>query len=88
LETSPQQPIKCVSGVPGRPPIGGAELQPFKPRCLVLNAATHQLGDTIDFIGRTVRRFDARHPLDYRFVDDADRGAPLAAHTVLANERR
>ena len=46
------------------------EMRAFKQQYLVLNVATENLAETLDFVGRTVRRFDAMHPFEYRFVDD------------------
>jgi putative ABC transport system permease protein len=47
------------------------DLRPFKQQFLVLDVAADDLGGTLDFIRETLHRFDAVHPFEYRFLDDA-----------------
>lgn len=43
----------------------------FKQQFLVLAVAGEDLGGTLEFVRGTLKRFDALHPFDYRFVEDA-----------------
>ena len=47
------------------------DLRPFKQQFLVLDVAADDLGATLDFVRDTLHRFDAVHPFEYRFLDDA-----------------
>ncbi|HZL94807.1 MAG TPA: FtsX-like permease family protein, partial [Vicinamibacterales bacterium] len=43
----------------------------FKQQFLLLNVATSELRDTLEFIGSTLAQFDPVHPFEYRFIDEA-----------------
>lgn len=47
------------------------DLRPFKQQFLVLDVASDDLDDTLDFVRTTLHRFDTVHPFEYRFLDDA-----------------
>jgi putative ABC transport system permease protein len=46
------------------------EAQPLQNRFLVLDVATRDVGGTLAYIERTLRKFDSEHPFEYRFLDE------------------
>jgi putative ABC transport system permease protein len=46
-------------------------LRMHEERTMVLNIAGRNVPATLDFVGDTLRKFDALHPFEFRFVDDA-----------------
>jgi putative ABC transport system permease protein len=50
----------------GLPP----EQRELQLRYLVLDVAARDLTDTLAFVERTLRKFDAEHPFEYRFLDE------------------
>jgi putative ABC transport system permease protein len=47
------------------------EQRALQNRYLVLDVATRDLTGTLQFVERTLRKFDAEHPFEYRFLDEA-----------------
>jgi putative ABC transport system permease protein len=47
------------------------ELRAFQTQYLVLNVEMRDLTRTLAFVERTLRKFDAEHPFEYRFLDEA-----------------
>jgi putative ABC transport system permease protein len=50
----------------GMPP----EMRAFQSRFLVLDVPARDLTGTLRFVGDTLRKFDAAHPFEYRFLDE------------------
>jgi putative ABC transport system permease protein len=66
---APVEPLvmyESVVNYSGLPP----EQRELQLRYLVLDVAARDLTDTLAFVERTLRKFDAEHPFEYRFLDE------------------
>jgi putative ABC transport system permease protein len=59
-----------------------APQRPFLQRILVVNISGKDVAGTVDFVGATMRKFDAAHPFEFKFLDDSLAEQYLSDHRL------